>query len=169
MKSVMIETNDILKGAIVLGHHEERMNPPKNRNGFGGWCDMNMKVMDELEHITLNWKHRLPYITLNHTRWSAIVSTPVRKGTPLLVRYVCINAPDDMIERHVSMAFTSRFTGRGYESWLFGTSPKLSDMMAMRVLYECADDEIESVLITKQFQLRVIARTREIGKYPPPF
>ena len=166
---MIIETNARLAGALVIGLHEERMNPPKTRNGHGGWGEMNMTLMDELEDITLNQTHRLPDIREGYTRWSAIVSTPLQSSRLIRTAYVCISVEDGMMERHLQATFTSRFTGRGYETWLFACIPTLGDLMAARVFYECAERGEESVLVTEKYQLRLIAPTDDIDHYPPPF
>lgn len=164
----MLETQDQLRAPVIVGHAERQSNPA--RCSESAWGQMNMQFMDELEEITLNQHHLLPAEKEGMERWSAIVSTPLLKHKTLLkVQYICIPVPTGTLEPHLNSATTTRFTGRGYDTWLFEILPTLADMLCAQMLYDYAAPDERTALFTGHMQLRVIARTNEIDSYPPPF
>ena len=72
------------------------------------------------------------------------------------------------MEKKLQVANTTRFRGRGYQSWLFGISPTLGDLMFARDIFELDPDNCDDALC-ERLQFRVVARRDEIKDYPPPF
>ena len=154
-----------INGGMLPLIQEAHVDVPSAR--VSGWDEPHMTIMDTLE--LMNEKHTGSFAEPEPISqdWSAIITSPMNQANWECF-FVCIRLFPGVMEKKLQVANTTRFRGRGYESWLFGISPSLGDLMFARDIFELDPDTRDNAMC-KRFQFRVVARREEIKDYPPPF